>query len=121
MNREFQEWEIFKLHPTANLEEESLPAHYDQFDLFFSQLELEMAGGPVLPAKETRLRSERDQDSEPFEKFASAAGRKKQAISEYLKRRRAAGASVQTIIRELTERCERLDPELIAMLKGENE
>jgi hypothetical protein len=82
------------------------------FDEFRAAVEFEQAGGgPVLPRKETRLRSERD--DEPFTKTA--------AISQYLERRRAAGASVHTIIRELTKKCETLDPELISMLKGENQ
>ncbi len=107
----------------------------DPLDQFFENLKSEAAGvprelltDPVLPDPRARLRSEHnydygyDDEGERLEKFAAstAAGRRKQAISEYLARRKASGASFASIVRELTEKCERLDPELVAMLKGEN-
>ena len=92
-----------------------LPATEDvdrTFDKFREQLELEMAGGPALPAKGTRLRSHRDGNGEQFEKFVGStpASRRVEAVHEYLLRRRAAGATVDSTMAEL-----------IATLRGENE
>jgi hypothetical protein len=67
----------------------------DPLTSIFEQWELEKAGGPVLPAKEIRLRSQRE-DGEPLEKRAGDRG--KIALAMFLKRRLALGDTLEEII-----------------------
>ncbi len=74
------------------------PVQPDPLDPFFEELELEQAGGPVLPPRQTRLRGESmdPSDGEPLEKVAGE--RRKQGIAMYLKRCLAMGEDLEAII-----------------------